>query len=138
MNEGMNLQTFESLPPKGVASTLRPVQTKVVLVCGGRKYGNAKHLGSVLQAVGPTAVVHGGASGADMLADGWARARGIPVVRVDALWDFYEDAAGGIRNGWMLDLVKVHLVVAFPGGDGTADMVRRAKMRHIEVLRVEH
>lgn len=125
-------------PLTGRRPTALPTGAKVVLVCGGRKYANGKHLDSILRAVAPTAVVHGGAPGADSLADGWARSRGVPVVRVDALWDFYGDSAGCRRNGWMLDLVRVHLVVAFPGGDGTADMVRRAKLRRIEVLQVEH
>lgn len=43
-------------------------------------------------------------------------------------------AAGPIRNQQMLDEGKPHLVVAFPGGTGTADMVRRAQAAGVLVL----
>jgi UDP-N-acetylmuramoylalanine-D-glutamate ligase len=36
----------------------------------------------------------------------------------------------------MLDVGKPDLVVAFPGGRGTADMVRRAKEAGVEVIEV--
>lgn len=42
-------------------------------------------------------------------------------------------AAGPIRNQRMLDEGKPDLVVAFPGGRGTADMVRRAKAAGVPV-----
>lgn len=44
--------------------------------------------------------------------------------------------AGPIRNQEMVDS-KPALVVAFPGNDGTADAVRRAKEAGIEVLEIE-
>lgn len=37
----------------------------------------------------------------------------------------------------MLDEEHIDLVVAFPGGRGTADMVRRARLNNIEVIEVE-
>jgi UDP-N-acetylmuramoylalanine-D-glutamate ligase len=36
----------------------------------------------------------------------------------------------------MLDDNKVDLIVAFPGGKGTADMVERAKKANIEVREI--
>jgi len=41
-----------------------------------------------------------------------------------------------MRNQKMLDDNKVDLVVAFPGGKGTADMVERAKKANIEVREI--
>jgi hypothetical protein len=48
----------------------------------------------------------------------------------------YNAAAGGIRNQRMLDEEKPNLVVAFPGGNGTADMCRRANSAGLEVIEV--
>jgi hypothetical protein len=38
----------------------------------------------------------------------------------------------------MLDDGKPELVVAFPGGRGTADMMRRAREAGVEVIEVAH
>jgi hypothetical protein len=47
-------------------------------------------------------------------------------------------AAGSIRNQRMLDAEKhIDVVVAFPGGRGTADMVRRARAAGIHVLEIK-
>ncbi len=50
---------------------------RIVLVTGGRSYGDAQTVARELAALGPIArLVHGGATGADALADHWARATG--------------------------------------------------------------
>jgi hypothetical protein len=81
-------------------------------------------------------IIHGGASGADRLAGEWAASRGIPVEVHPADWQKYGRAAGPIRNQQMIDR-KPDMVVAFPGGRGTADMVRRVRMAGIELVVVE-
>ena len=45
--------------------------------------------------------------------------------------------AGHIRNQQMIDEGKPDLVVAFPGGAGTADMIRRAKKHNLKVIEVK-
>jgi hypothetical protein len=45
-------------------------------------------------------------------------------------------AAGPIRNQRMIDEGKPDLVIAFPGGRGTADMVSRAKKAGIPVQEI--
>jgi hypothetical protein len=82
-----------------------------------------------------TTVVHGGAKGADALAGRWADAREVNTEVFYADWARGK-RAGPERNQRMLDS-KPDLVVAFPGGRGTADMVRRAKAAGIEVIEVE-
>jgi len=57
---------------------------------------------------------------------------------VRAKWSKHGRAAGPIRNQEMIDECKPDLVVAFPGGRGTADMVRRAKAAGIRVIEVQH
>lgn len=46
-------------------------------------------------------------------------------------------AAGPMRNKQMLEEGKPDLVVAFPGGAGTENMVKQAKAAGIRVLRIE-
>lgn len=107
-----------------------------VLVCGGRKFSDAELLFFVLDEIRPSIVVHGAAKGADALADLWARKRGVPCRRYFAQWLKYGNLAGVLRNQRMLDMEQPDLVVAFPGGRGTADMVRRAKSAGVPVREV--
>ncbi len=101
-----------------------------ILVCGGRNYTGAATMNAELDVLhaerGITALIHGAARGADALADAWARSRGIPVTAFPAEWSKHGKAAGFRRNETMLRNGKPELVVAFPGGRGTAHMVRLA------------
>ena len=78
-------------------------------------------------------IVQGGASGADAMARRWADEHGYDSVTYEADWRNEGRAAGPRRNTRMLDGECVSMVVAFPGGSGTADMVRQAKARDIHV-----
>lgn len=51
-------------------------------------------------------------------------------------WKDHGKAAGPIRNQLMLDDFKPDLVVAFPGGKGTADMVKKAQDAGVTVILV--
>jgi hypothetical protein len=51
-------------------------------------------------------------------------------------WKGLGRKAGPIRHQQMLDESQPALVVAFPGGRGTADMVCRARGADIEVIEV--
>lgn len=98
-----------------------------VLVCGGRRFSDYYWLNEVLSDYhvrrGISVVIHGGASGADRLAGRWAQAAGVEVITFSAKWWKYGRAAGPIRNRQMLVEGKPDVVIAFPGGRGTADMV---------------
>jgi predicted polyphosphate/ATP-dependent NAD kinase len=113
----------------------------VVLVCGGRDYTDWFRLRDELDDLailhGVRRIVHGNACGADNLAMNWAEWRNIPQGKYPADWKQHGNAAGPIRNQQMLDSEHVDLVVAFPGGDGTADMVRRARAAGIPVKVIE-
>lgn len=104
-----------------------------VLVCGGRDYLNQKKVSEVLSDIGPTSIIHGNASGADALADSWARANEVPVQPFPADWGSYGKKAGYFRNKQMLDEGKPDMVVAFPGGKGTSNMVKLAQEAGIPV-----
>ena len=111
-----------------------------VLVCGGRDFTAKQWMFQQLNACnherGPfSVVIHGGARGADTLAGEWADAHGFPVRVYRADWKLNGKAAGPIRNKIMLDHGKPDLVIAFHGGRGTDDMIKRARAAGIDVVR---
>ena len=107
-----------------------------VIVCGGRDYADQSRVSEVLSGLGKIDhLFHGNARGADSMADWWGRKSGVRVHPVPAQWKKYGRRAGPIRNQNMLGQ-SPDLVVAFPGGRGTADMIRRAKAAGVEVLEV--
>jgi predicted Rossmann-fold nucleotide-binding protein len=81
-------------------------------------------------------LINGGADGADSLAAQWARDNGIEVMTVIADWRTHGKKAGPMRNEKMIRLGQPDLVVAFPGGRGTEDVIRRAKANDIPVLEI--
>ena len=111
-----------------------------VLVTGGRDFSDRELLFDTLDrlhaAYSFAVLIHGDANGADRLAGEWGAARGVTVEAHPADWKTHGRAAGPIRNQKMLE-EKPGLVVAFPGGRGTADMVRKAKQAGLEVVMVE-
>lgn len=111
-----------------------------VLVCGGRDYRDHERVNAVLtklhREVGIDLIIQGGARGADELAFGWARAYGVPDEQYDADWENQGSFAGPARNTRMLNEGKPDLVIAFPGGRGTADMVRKARKAGVQVVEI--
>lgn len=108
-----------------------------VLVCGGRNYNNCDHVCNVLGQINPTVVIAGGAKGADTCAEHYADGRicGKEIYRAD--WKTHGKKAGILRNIQMLEKGKPDLVVAFPGGTGTAHMVKIAKEANVEVKEIK-
>jgi YspA, cpYpsA-related SLOG family len=107
----------------------------LVGVCGGRDFADAGLLESTLNAHvrADDVIVHGDARGADSLADAWAVERGNHVMRVPALWKSFSRSAGARRNA-VIAALPLRLLIAFPGGAGTADMCRKARAAGIEVV----
>jgi UDP-N-acetylmuramoylalanine-D-glutamate ligase len=126
-----------------------------VLVCGGRRFANKALLTrmlNTLHAFEPfTLLIHGLATGADRMAMHWAIDHNVPQEGHAAAWgdlshpdalirtrpdgSRYDARAGLRRNSRMLE-EKPKLVIAFPGGDGTADMVKKARAAGITVMEV--
>lgn len=109
-----------------------------VLVCGGREYTDRNALYAALDRLhaerGFTALIAGGARGADNLAAEWANDRGVPTEIYMAEWDRLGRKAGPIRNKRMLDEGKPDLVVAFPGGKGTAGMMELTRAANVALI----
>ena len=124
--------------PSG-ASEQNPSFTPVVLICGSRDFGNpdaarraiAERLAELPQ--GAT-IIHGGANGADMWADGIAYGMRIATRVFVADWEQHGRSAGILRNNDMLDL-NPDLVIAFWNGfsRGTLHTITEAKKRGIAV-----
>ena len=111
-----------------------------VLVCGGRYYKNKARVYEELHHLasqhGWLTIIQGGASGADWLAAAWAREYYHGLISVPAEWNKYGKSAGPIRNKRMLICTKPNMVLAFPGGHGTADMVSRARITAVPVVEI--
>ncbi len=128
----------------------------IVLVCGGRDYRNKEELFSQLYTYHYnctiiTLLINGGVPGADTLSTMWAHENNIPFKEFHPDWrnlealgavikqgrfELYNAMAGFDRNQKMIDEGKPKLVMAFPGGRGTADMVSRARKACIAVLEI--
>ena len=112
-----------------------------VIVCGGRTYKDRatvfEELDRIVRERGPIdVIIHGESKGADRLANLWAEARNITVIAVPADWERYKRAAGPIRNRKMITDHAPDLVIAFPGGTGTANMIGLAHLAFLEVIEV--
>ena len=116
-----------------------------VLVCGGRDFKDRDFVWHTLDHVcnpngeqlppNDILIIHGHCkTGVDRLADNWAIINWVPTQRCPADWERYGKSAGPIRNQRMLDCANPDIVVAFPGGRGTADMVGRAWKAGIRVV----
>lgn len=109
-----------------------------LLVCGGRDYGDqdaAFRLLDRIHALCPvTCVIQGDARGADRLAKDWAISRGVPHDDYPAQWRVHGKSAGPLRNRQMLAEGRPDKVVAFPGGSGTADMMKISRAAGLHVL----
>jgi hypothetical protein len=107
-----------------------------VLVCGGRSYKNPERINEVLREYEIDLLIEGGADGADFSAGEYADRNNIAHLTVWADWDKYGKKAGYMRNAKMLTFGP-DLVIAFPGGRGTANMIKLAKEVGVEVIEIE-
>jgi hypothetical protein len=118
-----------------------------VLVCGGRDYADKDALFRALDSLHDgesiSIVIHGACvdrdnhlRGADGLAEAWAISREIPYCGYPAKWKALGRSAGPERNFSMLERSRPHVVLAAPGGRGTADMIRRAKAADLRVVEI--
>lgn len=114
----------------------------IVLVCGGRTEDPSirtlvrRVLDERREAGKLSAIVTGMASGVDTYATVWAKQNGVDLMLGVAHWSFYGASAGPIRNDAMLRICRVDLVLAFPGGNGTANMVEQAMKAGVPVENV--
>lgn len=113
-----------------------------VLVTGGRNYRDTAAIDRELSSLHRKArhdcmrVIQGGADGADRLAREWCHRNFVTYLNFPADWKTHGKAAGPLRNARMIAEGKPDIVIAFPGGRGTADCVRKARAAGIPVVEV--
>lgn len=111
-----------------------------VLVCGGRNFRSAAQVHYALDkfhAVTPILeLMEGGATGVDRYAAEWChKQKNIRKWVCHADWEKHGKAAGPMRNQRMIEWGP-DVVIAFPGGKGTADMVARARKAGIKLVEI--
>lgn len=115
-------------------------------VTGGRTYNKYRTITRIVTQLrddygGKLVVVHGCAPGADSLASKACKVLGVAQRRFPANWEEHGTAAGPIRNRDMAAFLRGRLdrghevmLISFPGGTGTADMIAVSKKLEIEVI----
>ena len=112
-----------------------------ILVCGSRDCDEAlsefvwNYLSEFIPSNEPCTIIHGAARGVDtqamIIADMLPNCKHLPF---QADWYAHGRAAGPIRNKRMIDDGKPDVVIAFPGGKGTANMMKQARAAGIKVV----
>ena len=109
-----------------------------VLICGGRDFTDREAVYASLDSLHAehrvSLVIAAGARGAERLATEWARGHGVPAEVYEADWQRLGRKAGPLRNARMLIEGKPDLVVAFPGGKDTANMIEQARGAGVRVF----
>lgn len=146
----------------------RKFMARRILVCGGRDFGDMsiprdspfwfkrkaeyQFIHKILSDLFPVVqedestwlppsdvcIISGKARGVDTAAIDWAVINWTAFEEYPADWKKYGKSAGYIRNKQMLEEGKPDLVIAFPGGRGTAMMVGLARNAGVEVIEVKY
>jgi predicted Rossmann-fold nucleotide-binding protein len=113
---------------------------KVVIVCGGRDYVPSRYdrqiLITLLDYLAAELVMQGGASGVDTWAAEVAAMQQYQIETMRPDYDHYASKrAPLVRNYEMAQAAKPNGVcIAFPGGTGTAHMVRAARQNSLRII----
>jgi SLOG family YspA-like protein len=118
-----------------------------ILICGDREWTDFRSISAIIQELihqygEDISIIHGAARGADSLAGRAALDLQLVTVAVPAKWDRDGKRAGPIRNRFMLEKCKPHLVLAFhsdlENSKGTKHMVMIAKDAGVPVLHIKN
>ena len=116
-----------------------------ILVTGDRHWNDRELIqGALLPGTGdtPPFVIHGGARGADRIAEQVAETFGLPCARVEANWGRLGKRAGVVRNEWMLNGLQPAIVYAFHDdiahSKGTKHCIQHALTHDIPVRLFTH
>lgn len=107
-----------------------------LIIAGGRDYDltitDFDKLDAVHKEHNISLVLSGCATGADTWGEVWAGQRGIQVQHYMPLWKIHGKAAGFMRNHDMA--LAADALAVFPGGKGTANMLKQAQERGLRVF----
>ena len=113
--------------------------TKRILVTGSRDWPDydavLQAIREAIQDADDVVIIHGGARGADDIADRVCEELDLPTEAYPAQWEKYGRAAGRLRNKAMVEL-GADVCLAFPFGPsrGTRHCMREAKRAGIPVI----
>jgi hypothetical protein len=117
-----------------------------IIVCGGRDFVDYPHLEERINAFRNyikqlhnhevSLIIHGGARGADSLAQDYAVNYNIPYQMFPAHWNAYGKAAGFRRNEEMLRQNPSY-VIGFYGGRGTAHMINISMKQGVPTFHIK-
>lgn len=109
-----------------------------VLVAGGRFFDDREtffwEMTHSFEGWRECTIISGCANGADKLAIEFAEIYNLTCLKFPADWRRHGKSAGHIRNQQMLDEGKPDLVIVFPGGRGSKNMVSRSRKAGIKTL----
>ena len=117
-------------------------QIRVIGVTGGREGCDWRVVSFGLDAVNQwtrfDTLIHGAALGLDTQAGDWATKHRKTSRALPARWKRDPVAAGPLRNTDMMNILLDHsprsALVAFPGGNGTADMTAKCNLAGLPVI----
>lgn len=112
-----------------------------VIVCGSLYYPDKalvwEHLSRLNEQRGPFALLCSEpVTGVAELARSWAKENDVPSHNAFGNPDKFGAAADRIRRTHMIASVQPNLVIAFPGGPETTDLVTKARAAGIEVIEI--
>lgn len=112
-----------------------------IAVTGGREYTGRRRTWQILDAaldrLGMSVLIVGACpTGLDRWALQWARDYDFPFELYAANWKQFGRYAGPERNGRMV-AAEPEILLAFPGGDGTADMMRQSAAAGVRIIEID-
>ena len=111
-----------------------------VLICSGRFYADIHTLPRVLdlyaRAQTIDVLIHGGHQALGSVIETWAREADVHVIRYPANWMLHGKYAETRRNLFMLEDSRPDVLLAFPGGEDTAECIKMAQKIGIRVIEV--
>lgn len=107
-----------------------------ILICGSRDWTDAGMIREfILTLPTDSLIIHGDCRGADRIAGKEALERGMPVAAMPAPWQAFDNSAGPIRNGWLIEYLTPTEAHGFhdwiDSSRGTKDMRARCDRRGI-------
>ncbi|MDH6234963.1 hypothetical protein M2281_005584 [Mesorhizobium soli] len=109
-----------------------------LLICGGRHFDETATILDELNRLHAhrpiTVLIHGGLPLIGTPAEAWARQNDVHVIRYPANWTLLGKQADTRRNLFMLEDSRPDMLLAFPGGRHTTDMLLRARSINVPVI----
>ncbi|KQN63869.1 MULTISPECIES: DUF2493 domain-containing protein [Rahnella] len=112
-----------------------------VLICAGRFYADIHTVERVLELYAHSqhirVLIHGGHQSLGAMIERWARDADVHVVRYPANWALHGKYAEIRRNLFMIEDSRPDIILAFSGGEDTAECIKLARQAGIKVMEMD-